>query len=294
MTTLTWDQVGERLYETGVDRGVLFLPDSSGNYNEGHPWNGLTTVTESPSGADSSPQYADNIKYLNLVSAEEFGATIEAFTYPEAFGQCDGTASPATGIYLGQQGRRSFGLAFRTRLGNDLDGTDHGYKIHLVYGALAAPSEKAYATINDSPEAISFSWDVSTTPVLVAGYKPTALLIIDSTKVTSAQLTALENILYGTVADSARMPQPGEVIALVTTGLTDVTMSTQANQPTFVESTGVITLPAVTGVQWKVNGVNKAPGAQPAIATGTTASVTANEQPGYNLVGDTDWTYRRP
>jgi hypothetical protein len=294
MTQLTWDNVGERRYETGVDRGVLYLPDETGAYDEGYAWNGLTTVTESPSGAESNPQYADNIKYLNLVSAEEFGATVEAYTYPDEFGQCDGTAEPQPGIYLGQQGRRSFGLSYRTQVGNDVDGTDHGYKLHLVYGALAAPSEKAFSTINDSPEAISFSWEVSTTPVQVTGYKPTALLTIDSTKVDPADLTALEDILYGTVGDDPRMPLPDEVIGLVGVGETNVDLRLAANQPTFVPATGVITLPAVTGVQWKVNGVNRAPGAQPAIAVGQSADVDATAQPGYNLQGDDDWTFERP
>src|SRR4051812_599978 len=206
MTALAWDQVGERLYETGVDHGALYIPDESGAYNEGVAWNGLTTVTETPSGAESNPQYADNIKYLNLVSAEEFGGTIEAFTYPDEFGQCDGTAEPQPGIYIGQQGRRMFGLSYRTNVGNDLDGADHGYKLHLVYGALAAPSEKAFATINDSPEAITFSWDISTTPVSVDGFKPTALLTIDSTKVAADDLAALEGILYGSDTDDARLP----------------------------------------------------------------------------------------
>lgn len=291
---LTWDQVGERRYETGVDRGVLYLPDNSGDYVEGFSWNGLTTVTESPSGAESNPQYADNVKYLNLVSAEEFGGTIEAFTYPDEFGQCDGTASPAPGIYLGQQGRRSFGLAYRTQIGNDLDGTDHGYKLHLVYGALAAPSEKAYATINDSPEAITFSWEITTTPVSVDGYKPTALITIDSTEVDPADLTALEDILYGTEVDDPRLPLPDEVIALIGgTGLTNVDLTVPANQPTFVAATGVITLPAVTGVQWKVNGANRAAGAQPALAPGAAATVEATALAGYNLQGDDDWTFRR-
>jgi hypothetical protein len=294
MTALTWDNVGERRYETGVDRGVLYLPDETGLYTEGYAWNGLTTVTESPSGAESNPQYADNVKYLNLVSAEEFGGTIEAFTYPDEFGQCDGTAEPEPGIYLGQQGRRSFGLAYRTQIGNDLDGTDHGYKLHLVYGALAAPSEKAFATINDSPEAITFSWEISTTPVQVTGYKPTALLTIDSTKVDADDLAALEEILYGTSGDDARLPLPDEVIGLVSTGETDVNLATVANQPTFVEGTGVITLPAVTGIQWKVGGVNKAPGAQPAIGSGSSATVRATAQPGYNLVGDETWNFARP
>lgn len=291
---LTWDQVGERLYETGVDRGVLYLPDAQGDYIEGYAWNGLTTITESPSGAESNPQYADNIKYLNLVSAEEFGATIEAFTYPDEFGQCDGTAEPEPGIYLGQQGRRSFGLAYRTRLGNDLDGTDYGYKLHLIYGALAAPSEKAYGTINDSPEAIAFSWEVTTTPVIVDGFKPTALVTIDSTKVAPADLAALEDILYGTVGDDPRLPLPAEVIALVGAGVTEVNMGVAANQPTFNAGTGVITLPAVTGVLWRIDGEDAAAGAQPAIPADSTATVTAHEEPGYNLVGDSDWTFYRP
>jgi hypothetical protein len=214
MAPLTWDQVGERLYETGVDHGVLYLPDDAGVYNTGFAWNGLTTVTESPSGAESSPQYADNIKYLNMVSAEEFGATIEAFTYPEEFGQCDGTALPSPGVAVGQQGRKMFGLSYRTRVGNDVDGTEFGYKLHLLYGCQAAPSEKAYATINDSPEAISFSWEVTSTPAPVSGYKPTSLIVIDSTTVDSADLTALEDLLYGKASVEAALPTPDAVIAL--------------------------------------------------------------------------------
>jgi hypothetical protein len=214
MAPLTWDQVGERLYETGVDHGVLYIPDDAGVYNAGFAWNGLTTVTESPSGAEASPQYADNIKYLNMISAEEFGATIEAFTYPEEFGQCDGTALPSPGVAVGQQGRKMFGLSYRTRLGNDVDGADFGYKLHLLYGCQAAPSEKAYATINDSPEAISFSWDITTTPVPVTGYKPTSLLVIDSSVVDAADLTALEQLLYGQAATPAALPTPDAVLAL--------------------------------------------------------------------------------
>jgi hypothetical protein len=294
MPPLVWDQVGERFYEAGVDRGVLYIPDEVGNYADGYAWNGLTTVTESPSGAESSPQYADNIKYLNLVSAEEFGATIEAFTYPDEFGQCDGTEMPSPGVSIGQQGRRVFGLAYRTRLGNDMEGTDHGYKLHLIYGALASPSEKAYGTINDSPEAITFSWDVSTTPVPVPDYKPTALLTIDSTKVADDDLTALEDILYGTADDDPRLPLPAEVIGLVTTGLTTVDLTVAAAQPTFNEGTGVITLPNVTGVQWKVGGANRAPGAQTALGEGATATVRATAQEGYNLEGDETWTFRNP
>lgn len=214
MAPLTWDEVGDRLYEVGVDHGVLYLPDDSGVYNSGFAWNGLTTVTESPSGAESNPQYADNIKYLNLISAEEFGCTIEAFTYPDEFAECDGTALPAPGVAVGQQGRKIFGLSYRTRVGNDVEGSDHGYKLHLVYGCQAAPSEKAYATINDSPEAISFSWDVTTTPVPVTDYKPTALIVIDSTVVDPADLTALEALLYGNGATEAALPTPDAVIAL--------------------------------------------------------------------------------
>jgi hypothetical protein len=211
---LVWDQVGERLYETGVDHGVLYLPDATGVYNTGFAWNGLTTVTESPSGAEASPQYADNIKYLNLISAEEFGGTIEAFTYPDEFAECDGSAVPSPGVILGQQGRKMFGLSYRTQVGNDLEGTEHGYKLHLLYGCQAAPSEKAYATINDSPEALAFSWEITTTPAPTTGYKPTSLIVIDSTVVDSADLTALETILYGAAATEPKLPTPDEVIAL--------------------------------------------------------------------------------
>jgi len=214
MAALTWDDVGDKLYETGVDHGVLYLPDSSGVYNTGFAWNGLTTVTESPTGAEPSAQYADNIKYLNLVSAEEFGGTIEAFTYPEEFAQCDGTELPSPGVALGQQIRKMFGMSYRTKVGNDVDGMDFGYKLHLLYGALAAPSEKAYATVNDSPEAISFSWDISTTPVPVTDYKPTSLIVVDSTVVDSADLSALEDLLYGAGATEAALPTPDAVIAL--------------------------------------------------------------------------------
>jgi len=213
MPPLVWDQVGERFYEVGVDHGVLYLPDAAGVYNSGFAWNGLTTVTESPSGAESSPQYADNIKYLNLVSAEEFGGTIEAFTYPEEFGQCDGTDLPSPGVAVGQQGRKMFGLSYRTRVGNDDEGSDFGYKLHLLYGLQAAPSEKAYATINDSPEAIAFSWEVTSTPVPVTDRKPTSLIVVDSTVVDPGDLQALEDLLYGTTV-AAALPTPDAVIAL--------------------------------------------------------------------------------
>lgn len=215
MPALTWDQTGERLYETGVDHGVLYLPDATGAYNTGVAWNGLVSVTESPSGAESNKQYADNRVYLNLMSAEEFGGTIEAFMYPEEFGACDGTASPSKGLYLGQQPRKTFGLSYRTKLGNDVDGNNHGYKLHLVYGAMAAPSEKNYSTVNDSPEPITFSWEFSTTALEVPGFEPTAIITVNSTEVSPADLAALEALLYGAAATSPELPLPSDVITLI-------------------------------------------------------------------------------
>lgn len=213
MAKLMWDKIGERLYETGVKNGVLFV-QSAGAYPLGVAWNGLTAVTESPSGAESSPLYADDIKYINLMSAEEFGATIEAYTYPDSFAQCDGSEELSTGVVIGQQTRNTFGLAYRTTLGNDVSGEGYGYKLHLIYGATAAPSEKAYASINDSPEAITFSWELTTTPVAVTGKKPTASLVIDSTKVDPAKLAALELILYGNTGVDPRLPLPDEVASI--------------------------------------------------------------------------------
>lgn len=211
---LIWDKIGERFYETGVSKGVLYKQDSTGAYPKGVAWNGLTAVTESPSGAEASPLYADNIKYLNLLSAEEFGATIEAYTYPDEFAECNGEASLADGISIGQQKRTPFGMAYQTKIGNDID-AELGYKIHLIYGALAAPSEKAYATVNDSPEAITFSWEVTTTPVEVTGFKPTACITIDSTKVEAEKLAALEAVLYGSETEEAKLPLPDEVLNIV-------------------------------------------------------------------------------
>lgn len=216
MAQLTWDDTGNRFYETGVDHGVLYLPDASGVYNTGFAWNGLTTVTESPSGAESNPQYADNIKYLNLVSAEEFAGTIEAFTYPEEFAVCDGSFEVAAGVLIGQQSRKSFGMSYRTKVGNDIDGADHAYKLHLMYGLLAAPSEKAYATINDSPEAITFSWEVTSTPVPVPNRQPTSVITIDSRTATPAQLKSLETALYGGEAAEPKLPTPAEIITMFT------------------------------------------------------------------------------
>ena len=218
MARLVWDQTGQKTYETGVKQGVLYPQGEGGAYPKGYAWNGLTGVTESPSGAESNPLYADDIKYLNLISAEEFGATIEAYTYPDEFAECDGSAEIAPGVTIGQQARKTFGMAYKTTFGNDVDGNEHGYKLHLIYGALATPSEKAYATINDSPEAITFSWEVTTTPVAVEGFKPTASLTIDSTKVNKDNLTALEDILYGKDSVEARLPLPNEVATLMKTG----------------------------------------------------------------------------
>ena len=214
MSKLVWDQTGERIYETGVKQGVLYPISAEGTYNKGVAWNGLTAVTESPSGAEATPLYADDIKYLNLMSNEEFGATIEAYTYPDEFAECDGSASLATGVFIGQQARKTFGMCYRTVLGNDTESNDHGYKLHLIYGALAAPSEKAYTSINDSPEAITFSWEVTTTPVNVTGHKPTACVTIDSTKCDEAKLAELEAILYGSESEEARLPLPDEIATL--------------------------------------------------------------------------------
>ena len=223
MSRIKWDAVGERYYETGVKMGVLYPIQTGGLYNKGVAWNGLTAVTESPSGAEPTALYADDIKYLNLMSNEEFGATIEAYTYPEEFAECDGSSALAAGVMIGQQKRKTFGLCYRTAIGNDVDGSDYGYKLHLIYGCLASPSEKAYATINDSPEAITFSWEVSTTPVSVTGFKPTSQLTIDSTKVDPLKLTSLEDILYGKDGDGEaatepRLPLPDEVAALFSEG----------------------------------------------------------------------------
>jgi hypothetical protein len=217
MTKLVWDQVGDRVYETGVDHGVLFPMASDGSYETGVPWNGLSAVTEKPSGAEPSPIYADNIKYLNLMSAEEFNASIEAYTYPDEFALCDGSAQPTPGVYVGQQTRKKFGLVYRTLIGNDVQGQDLGYKLHIVYGAQASPSEKGYNTVNDSPEAIAFSWELTTTPVEIAGYKPSACIIVDSTLVAATELAALEDLLFGDdAAGLSQLPDPATVISTLT------------------------------------------------------------------------------
>lgn len=290
MAVLQWDQVSERLFETGVDRGVLYTP-TNGVYSSGVAWNGLVSVSESPSGAEASAQYADNIKYLNLVSAEEFGATIEAFTYPEEWAQHDGSESPSPGVSLGQQGRKPFGLSYRTRVGNDVEGVDYGYKLHLVYGALASPSEKAYSTINDSPEAITFSWEVSTTPVSVDGFKPTAILTIDSTKVTQANLEALEAALYGTQGTSARLPLPDEVIAMFAGSQTTVTPVA----PAFDAETGIITIPTITGLQYRRADTNAVVTDEVEVPEGSSLVIRATPTPGYTFApgSDDDWAFVR-
>ena len=284
MTKLTWDGTGQRVFETGVDHGVLYIPNGAGVFNTGFAWNGLVSVTESPSGAEANPQYADNIKYLNLVSAESFGATLEAFTYPDQFGQCDGTAAPQPGVLVGQQARKTFGLAYRTQVGNDLLGADAGYKLHLIWGAQAAPSEKAYTTINDSPEALTFSWDITTTPVAVTGLKPTASMTIDSTKVGATPLAALELLLYGTTGVDPQLPTPDAVIAIFAGALVLATPVA----PTYVNGTHTLTIPTVTGLTYYVNDVVTVAGAY-VITEDKVVSCTVNA--GYKLppVTDTDW-----
>lgn len=217
MSKLAWDKIGERLYETGVDRGVLYPQDENGAYPLGVAWNGLSNVTEKPSGAESTAVYADNVKYLDLMSAEEFGASVEAYMYPDEFKPCNGEVEVAPGVYASQQNRTPFGMSYRTLIGNDVKNNDYGYKLHLIYGAKATPSEKNYQSVNDSPEAMTLSWDVTTTPVSVEGFKPTAQLVIDSTKIDAVKLAALETILYGDETTDARLPLPDEVITIIGT-----------------------------------------------------------------------------
>lgn len=212
---LTWDDTGKRLYETGVTQGVFYPQDDNGTYPKGIAWNGLTAVTESPEGAEPTPLYADDIKYLNLLSTEEFKATVEAYTYPDEFAECDGSGSLVEGVTISQQDRKPFGLSYRTSLGNDVKGNEYGYKLHIVYGCLAAPSEKAYATVNDSPEAITFSWEVSTTPVNVTGFKPTASLTLNSVKLGATKMKAIEDVLYGSSTAEARLPLPDEIKSII-------------------------------------------------------------------------------
>lgn len=260
MSRIVWDKTGERFYETGVDRAVLYPISSAGLYNKGVPWNGITGITESPSGAEPNNLYADNIKYLVLVGAEDFGLTVECYTYPDEWEECDGSAEIAPGVVAGQQNRKVFGLSYRTKLGNDVDGQDHGYKLHLVYGGLASPSERGYQTVNDSPEPINPSWEITTTPVDVPGYKPTARLIITSTKVDPAKLKALEDILYGTEETEPRLPLPEEVIKLLANDVT-VTVAPESPSATLLgkkvselQSNVVVGESAITGSLKNVTG----------------------------------------
>lgn len=214
MSKLVWDQAGQKLYENGVDHGVLFPQNADGTYQNGVAWNGLTAVNQSPSGGDANPLYADNIKYLDLRSAEDFGATVEAYTYPEEFAACDGSAEIAPGVMAGQQARKAFGFSYRTLIGNDTEGDSHGYKIHIIYNATVSPSEKSYGTVNDSPDAINFSWEMTTTPIAVTGFKPTSHIEIDSTKVDSTKLAALEDLLYGTENAEPTLPLPNQLVTM--------------------------------------------------------------------------------
>lgn len=284
MGVLTWDAVGNREYETGVDHGVLYVPDGSGDYNNGYAWNGLTTVTEKPSGGDANPQYADNMKYLNLRSAEQFGATLEAFMYPREFEPFDGLGVPTPGVTLGQQGRGVFGLSYRTRIGNDLLGDDFGYKLHLVYGLSATPSEKAYATESDSPAAINFSWDLSSVPVPVTGYKPTSIITINSTEVDATALADLETLLYGGEATEPRLPSPDEIVALFGGTVTVVT----ATAPTYNAATDTITIPTVTGVEYLIDGSVVTGDVVISEDTVVTARPTAGHV--FSPTSDDDWT----
>ena len=215
-TPITWDKTGERMFETGVDHGALYVLNSStGVYGNGIAWNGLTGVTESPDGAEPTDLWADNIKYATLRSAETFGLTIEAYTYPDEFGECDGSASPATGVHIGQQSRKPFGFSYRTKVGSDTDTEANMYKIHVVYNCTASPSERSYETINDSPDAITFSWEVTTTPVNVTGHKPTSEITIDVWKLDESKKKALEDALYGTSSKAGTLPAPDDLLALV-------------------------------------------------------------------------------
>lgn len=299
MTRLQWHANGESKFQTGVQNGVLFVRDNTGAYGDGVPWNGLTTVTESPSGAESNKQYADNKVYVNLKSAEEFGATIEALWSPKEFDACDGSAEVVPGVYFGQQSRRSFGFSWVGLIGDEIVGTDRGMRMHFAYGCNAAPSEKSNATVNESPEAAGNSWEITTNPVNVGvidgtEYKPVAHVYVDSTEVSAEVWSDLEDIVYGSAGSEPRLPMPSEIASLVGGTSTEVNMALGANQPSFVAGTGVITLPNVTGVTWYVDGEVATPGAQPALASGESATVVAMPNDDYTLTGDDDWTYQRP
>jgi hypothetical protein len=286
MTKLQWDRSGERLFETGVSRGVLYVRDNTGLYPKGVAWNGLTTVTESPSGAEANPQYADNIKYLNLRSAEEAAGTIEAFMYPDEFAACDGSAEIAPGVSVGQQNRSPFGFSYQSKIGNDIQGQDFGYKINIVYGATASPSEKAHETVNDSPEATALSWEYDSDPVEVPGLKPSATLTINSTKIPADKLKQIEDILYGTAGVDARLPLPAEIITILQGGAVEV----EPQKPAYNASTKALTIPAQTGVVFSING-DVVPAGTITLTEDTV--VDAKPAAGYTFpeVTDDDWLY---
>ena len=284
MVALAWDKIGEKTFEAGVEKGVLYKQNAQGVYSTGFAWNGLVSVNESPSGAEANKQYANNKVYANITSAEEFSASLEAFTYPAAFAECDGYADLTEGVSIGQQRRVPFGLAYKTKLGNDISELDLGYKLHLIYGAKAAPSERAYTTINESPEAMTMSWELTTEPVEVAGKRPTATLVIDSTKVSAAKLADLENILYGTAGTDPRLPLPAEVASVIGSTLT---VTAQPAAPTYNAATDTITFPVITGVDYYVGGIKRT---APLVITSDTV-VTAQPAAGYKFpaVHDDDW-----
>jgi hypothetical protein len=283
VTQLAWDLTSHRLYETGISKGVLYLPDVSGNYTEGYAWNGLTKVTEKPTGAAATPQYADNAMYLNLVSTERFDADIEAFTYPDQFAACDGSVALEAGLMLGQQPRQTFGLCYRTEVGNDLQGTQYGYKLHMVYNCLAAPSQRDYQSINDNPNAIALTWSVSTTPIAVPGFKNASTLTVDSTKVSSTALASLEAFLYGTAGQDPQLPTIQAIQAIFAGTVVTVTPVV----PTYTSATHTITIPVVTGVTYYINGL---PVTGSVVITGNTI-VTARPNVGYQFGAnvDNDW-----
>ena len=289
MSRLVWDAIGERFFETGVDQCVLY-PIANNAYPMGYAWNGITGVSESPSGADANPIYADNIKYLNLRAAEEFGATVTAYTYPDEFAECDGSVVPVKGLTIGQQSRKMFGLCYRSRLGNDTDGSDHGYKLHLVYGLTASPSERGYSTINDSPEAIEFSWEMNSTPVAVTGYKPTSVITISSEDFTEAQMAVIEDVLYGDANNDPRLPLPDEVVALMGSNVYEISLD-KANATLAVGKTlklNASVSPSGTTVTWTSSDSEKASvsnGTVTAVATGSatiTATITDSDSNEYS------------
>jgi hypothetical protein len=281
---LTWDNIGEKVFEAGVEQGVLYKPNGLGVFNTGFAWNGLVSVNESPSGAEANKQYANNKVYANITSAEEFSGSLEAFTYPVAFAECDGYAELTPGVSIGQQRRVPFGLSYKTKIGNDLEDLEAGYKLHLIYNAKAAPSERAYTTINESPEAMTMSWELSTEPVEVPGKRPTATLVIDSTKVDATRLADLERVLYGTDSEEPRLPLPAEVATIMATDLTE---SSKPVEPSYNATTDTVTIPTTTGVDYFING---------ALVTGDVVitedtRVTAAPATGYKFpaMSDNDW-----